>query len=67
MHLGFSYLEYKISEIRLGLSFPKEKFQYLNWLILSQGSQPKSQLGVEDTEKLSVVFGHAWLILVEFT
>ena len=64
MYLGFSYLEYKIRQIRLGLSFPKEQFQYLN----SQptGSQsgvititPKSQLGVEDTEKFSVVFGHA--------
>ena len=28
---------------------------------------PQSQLWVGDTEKLSVTFSHAWLILVEFT
>ena len=36
-----------------------------NLLILSQQSQ-RSQLWVVETEKLSVTFSHAWLILVEF-
>ena len=29
-HLGFSYFEFKIRLIRLGLSFQKQKFLYLN-------------------------------------
>ena len=71
-HLGFSSFEFKIRLIRLGLSFQKQKFLYLN----SQPSDsqsgvltitPESQLWVGDTEKLPVTFSHVWLILVEFT
>ena len=67
--MDFSYFEFKIKLIRLGLSFQKQKFPFLN-------SQPtdsqsavitfaaKSQMWVDDTEKLSVTFSHAWVILV---
>ena len=71
-YLEFSYFEFKIRLIKLGISFQKQKFLYMN-------SQPtdfqsgvititlKSQLLVGDTEKLSVAFSHVWLILVGFT
>ena len=49
-----------------------QKFLYLNSLPTDSQSgvlttTPQSQLWVGDTEKLSVTFSHAWLILVEFT
>ena len=70
--LGFSYFEVKIRLIRLCLSFQKQKFLYLNSEPTDSHSgvmtiTPKSQLWVEDTEKLLVTFSHARLILVEFT
>ena len=54
---GFSYFEFEIRLIRLGLSFLKQKFQYLNSQPTDSLSgvstiTPKSQLGVGDTEKL---------------
>ena len=69
--LGFSYFELKIKLIRLGLSFQK-KFLYLNSQPIYDSQSgvititPKSQLWFGDTEKVSVTFSHAWLILVEF-
>ena len=67
--LGFSYFEFTN---RLGLSFQKQKFLYLNSQPIDSQSgvitiTPKSQLWMGDIEKLSVTFSHAWLILVEFT
>ena len=65
----FPYFEFKIGR---GISFQKQKFLYLN----SQPTRSQSgvmtiaardQMLVEDTEKLSVTFSHAWLILVKFT
>ena len=72
IHLGFSYIEFKIRLIRLGLSFQKQKFLYLNTQPTDSQSGfitiiPKSQLRMRDTEKLSVASSHAWLIPVEFT
>ena len=70
-HLSFSYFEFKLRLIRLGLCFEIKRFLYSN-------SQPtdsqsgvititlKSQLGVGDTEKLTT-FSYAWLTLVEVT
>ena len=64
----WSYFEFKIRLIRLGLSFQKQKFLYSNSQLTDLiNIKPKSQLWMEDTEKLSVTFSHAWLILVEFT
>ena len=71
-HSCFSYFVFKISLIRLEFSFKKkQKLLYLNSLPTDYQSgvlttTPQSQLWVGDTEKLSVVFSHAWLILVEF-
>ena len=71
-HLCFSDFVFKIRLIRLGFSFQKQNFLYLNPQSIDSQSQvltttPQSQLWVRDTEKLSVTFSHAWLILVEFT
>ena len=61
--LGFSYFEFKMRLIRLGLFSQKQKFLYSN----SQPTDhqpciititPKSQLSVGDTEKLSVTFSY---------
>ena len=61
--LGFSYFEFKMRLIRLGLFSEKQKFLYSN----SQPTDhqpgiititPKSQLSVGDTEKLSVTFSY---------
>ena len=68
----FTDFVFKIRLIRLGFSFQKQRILYLNPKptdsqsgVLTTTSQ--SQLWVGDTEKLSVTFSHAWLILVEFT
>ena len=69
----FSDFVLNIRLIRLGFSFQKnQKFLYLNSQPTDSQSgvltiTPKSQLWEGDTEKLSVAFSHAWLILVEFT
>ena len=68
----FSDFVFKIRLIRLDFSFQKkQKLLYLNSLPADSQSgvlttTPQSQLRVEDTEKLSVAFSHAWLNLVEF-
>ena len=72
MQMGFPYFEFKIRLIKLSISIQKQKFQYLNWQPTDSQSgvitiTPKDQLRAGDTEKLSVTFSHAWLILVEFT
>ena len=63
--IGFFYFDFKIRLIRLGLSFQKTKisvFEFATYWFTA-----RSQLWVGDTEKLSVTFSDAWLILVEFT
>ena len=62
IHLGFSYFEFRIRITRLGITFQKQKFLYLN--LQPTDSQPgvisitpKSQLLVGDTEKRSVSIG----------
>ena len=72
MHSCFSHFVFKIRLIRLGLSFQKQKILYLHSQPTDSESgvitiTPQSQLSVGDTEKLSVTFSHASLILVEFT
>ena len=63
---------FKIRLIRLGFSYWKQKFLYLNSQPTDSQSgvittTPQSQLWVGDTEKLPVTFSHAWIIPVEFT
>ena len=68
--LGFSYIEFKLSLIRLGFSFQKHEFLYLNAQLTDSQSRtitPKDQLWVGDTEKLAVAFSHTWQIIVKFT
>ena len=72
-HSCFSDFIFKIRLIRLGFSFQKAKqVLYLNSQPTDSLSgvlttTPQSQLWEGDTEKLSVAFSHAWLILVQFT
>ena len=68
---GFSDFVFKIRLIKLGFSFQKTKIPVLNSQPTDshQGvltTTPQSQMWVGDTEKLSVTFIHAWLILVQF-
>ena len=69
----FSDFGFKIRLIRRDVFSKKsQKFLYLNSLPTDSQSgvlttTPQSQLWVGDTEKLSVAFSHARLILVEFT
>ena len=70
--LGFSYFEFKIRLIRLGLSSQNKKIPVLNPQPTDSQSgvitiMPKNQLWAGDTVKFSETFNHAWLILVEFT
>ena len=58
--------------LRRDLFFQRHKILYLNSQPTDSQSviitiTPPSQLWVGDTEKLSLTFSHAWLILVEFT
>ena len=70
---AFSEFLFKIRLIRLGFSFHKnQKLLYFNSQPTDFQSKvlsttPQRQLPLEDTEKLSVTFSHASLILVEFT
>ena len=55
-HLDFSYFEFKIRLIRLGLSFQKQKFLYLNSKPADSQSgvitiTPKSQSSVSGTHR----------------
>ena len=72
IHSCFSDSVFKIRLISLGFSVQKTK----NPVFESQptdfqsgvlNTTPQGQLWVGNTEKLSVTFSHAWLILVEFT
>ena len=72
IYLGFSYFKFKIRLIKVGLSFQKQNILYLNSQLADSQSgvitiTPKSQLWVGYTEKPSLTFSHAWVILVEFT
>ena len=60
----FADFVFKIRLIRLGFSFQKQKFLYLNSQPTDSKSRvltttTQSQLGVGDTEKLSVTFSYA--------
>ena len=66
-----SYADF-VFKIRLDFSFQKLKILYLNPQPTDSQSgvitiTPQSQLWVGDTEKLSLTFSHAWLVLVELT
>ena len=64
----FSDFVFKIRLIKQGFSLKKTR---KNPVFDSESgvltTTPRSQLWMVDTEKLSVAFSHAWLILVEFT
>ena len=66
--LSFSYFEFDIRLIRLGLSFQKTKIPVFELTTYWFSTiTPNSQLWVGDTEKFPVTFSHAKLVLVEFT
>ena len=52
-HLSFSYLEYKIRLLRLGLSFQKQNFLYSNSQSGVIAITPKSQLWMGDRNAFS--------------
>ena len=70
--LWFSDFVFKIRLIRQVFVSKKQKLLYLNPQPIDSQSgvltiTPQRQLSVGDTEKLSVTFSYAWLILVELT